>query len=62
MPVHLVQLSDGSNRRVALVEEPHLRCLEGVSSVYELAQHCLQDAKSLAEHAASLATGETLFV
>ena len=60
MPVHLVQLSDGTNRRVALVEEPHLRCLEGTYSVYKLAQHCLQHSKSLAEHAASLATGETL--
>jgi hypothetical protein len=60
MPVHLVQLSDGSNRRVALVAEPHLHCLEGVSSVYELAEHCLQSSRSLAEHAASLATGETI--
>jgi hypothetical protein len=60
MPVHLVQLSDGSNRRVALVEEPHLRCLEGVSSVYELAQLCLAQSLPLAQHAASLATGETI--
>jgi hypothetical protein len=60
MPVHLVQLSDGSNRRVALVEEPHLRCLEGVSSVYELALRCLEQSLPLAQHAASLATGETL--
>ena len=60
MPVHLVQLSDGNNRRVALVEEPHLRCLDGVSSVYDLAQDCLQQSAPLSRHAASLATGETL--
>ena len=60
MPVHLVQLSDGANRRVALVEEPHLRCLEGVSSVYELAQKCLESSIPMAQHAASLATGETI--
>ncbi len=60
MPVHLVQLSDGNNRRVALVEEPNLRCLEGVSSVYELAQQCLHHSTSIAEQAGSLATVETL--
>jgi len=60
MPLHLVQLSDGNNRRVALVEEPHLRCLDGVSSVYELAQYCLQKSTPLARHAASIATGEAL--
>jgi hypothetical protein len=60
MPAHLVQLSDGSNRRVALVEEPHLRCLKGVSSVYALAQQCLRESASLAKQAAALATGETL--
>jgi hypothetical protein len=60
MPVHLVQLSDGNNRRVALVEEPHLRCLEGISSIYDLARYCLQQSMPLGKHAASLATGETL--
>ena len=35
--VHLVQISNGSSRRVAIVEEPHLRCLTEVQSVYELA-------------------------
>ena len=33
----LVQLKRGDARRVALVEEPHLRLLEGCSSIYELA-------------------------
>ena len=36
--IHLVQISNGSSRRVAIVEEPYLRCLTEVQSVYELAQ------------------------
>jgi hypothetical protein len=60
MSIHLVQLSDGSSRRVAVVEEPNLHCLEGISSVYELAQKCLEHSTPLAERARSLATGETL--
>ena len=28
--VHLVQIGNGTSRRVALVEEPGLRCLEKV--------------------------------
>jgi hypothetical protein len=60
MATHLVQIADASTRRVALVEEPNLRCLTGVTSVYELAQHCLLTAQPMAEHARSLATGETL--
>jgi hypothetical protein len=60
MPVHLVQITDGSARRVALVEEPHLRCLTGVSSVYQLAQQCLQHSQSMVEQARALATGESI--
>jgi hypothetical protein len=33
----LVQIQKGRTRRVALVEEPHLRLVEGVESIYELA-------------------------
>jgi hypothetical protein len=58
--VHLVQIADGSSRRVAVVEEPSLRCLVGVSSVYELAMQCLREGESLSEMARSLATGEVL--
>ena len=58
--VHLVQIADKSSRRVALVEEPNLICLRGAESVYELAQHCLREGRSMAEHARSLATGESL--
>jgi hypothetical protein len=60
MPVHLVQIADGTTRRVALVEEPHLRCLAGVSSVYELAQQCLEQKKSISEQAVAIATGDVL--
>jgi hypothetical protein len=60
MPVSLVQLSNGADRRVALVEEPQLRCLQSVSSVYELAQRCLQNSVSMVEEARTLASGEVL--
>lgn len=60
MSVSLVQLSNGSSRRVALVEEPNLRCLEGISSTYELAQQCLAASQSMAAQARILAAGETL--
>jgi hypothetical protein len=58
--IHLVQLSNGSSRRVAIVEEPHLRCLTGVQSVYELAQTCLDRGRQLSEHAMAIANGELL--
>jgi len=58
--MHLVQIANGSARRVALVEEPQLKCLDGVTSVYELAQQCLESGVALSERARSLATGETL--
>jgi hypothetical protein len=32
----LIQIKKGSVRRVALVEEPHVRLLDGCSSIYEL--------------------------
>lgn len=60
MPVHLVQIADGSARRVALVQEPHLRCLTGVASVYELACQCVAQKQSLSAQAQQLATGESL--
>ncbi len=48
--LRLVQLADTTTRRVALVDEPDLRLLEGVSSVYELAWRCLRSGSTL--HAA----------
>ena len=58
--IHLVQISNGSSRRVAMVEEPHLHCLTGVQSVYELAQRCLSLGRQLSEQATAIASGEVL--
>lgn len=58
--VHLVQIGNGSSRRVALVEEPRLRCLADVQSVYELAQRCLASGAKLSELAQALAQDELL--
>ena len=58
--IHLVQIGNGTSRRVALVEEPYLRCLDEVGSVYELAQRCLQSGVKLSAQVHALARGETL--
>jgi hypothetical protein len=58
--MHLVQIADRSNRRVALVDEPYLRCLATVASVYELARECLRKGISIPEHVRSLPVGESL--
>jgi hypothetical protein len=60
MTFHLVQISNGSERRVALVEEPHLHCLEGVSSVYELVSDCFKSGQSFSKRVRDLATGASL--
>jgi hypothetical protein len=48
------------SRRVAIVEEPRLRCLTGVQSVYELAGQCLGLGRRLSEQAIAHANGELL--
>jgi hypothetical protein len=58
--IHLVQISDGSSRRVALVQGNELRCLDKVQSVYELAQRSLRSDVSLSGTAEELARGEVL--
>jgi hypothetical protein len=58
--IHLVQIRNGLARRVAIVEEPNLRCLTEVESVYELAQRCLKGGRGLSAEAFALARGETL--
>jgi hypothetical protein len=55
-----VQIAEGATRRVALVKEPHLLCLAGVSSIYELAQQCLEQSQSMADEARLLASGDIL--
>jgi len=58
--IRIVQIANASSRRVALVEEPSLRCLVDVTSVYELAQRCLTQGQSLTQAIHALATGECL--
>lgn len=58
--IHLVQISNGRSRRVAIVDEPHLQCLDGVESIYDLAQSALHGGKGIVECAKSLARGESL--
>jgi hypothetical protein len=57
--VHLVQLTNGSLRRVAVVEGPRLYCLREVESVYELVQQCLRQDLKLSDRALALAHGES---
>ena len=58
--IHLVQVGNGTSRRVAVVDEPRLRCLTEVESVYELTQRTLQTGCKLSDLALALANGETL--
>jgi hypothetical protein len=58
--IRLVQIADQSTRRVALVDEPYLRCLSGASSIYELTQFCLGTHNSIAEYVDSHQAGESL--
>jgi hypothetical protein len=58
--LHLVQISNGSSLRVAIVEEPNLRCLTKVQSVYELVQLCLSCRIQLSDQAFELARGAVL--
>jgi hypothetical protein len=43
-----------------LVDEPHLLCLAGATSVYDLAMACIRDGGSLSDRVHELATGEQL--
>jgi hypothetical protein len=45
----LIQIKKGSVRRVRLVDEPHVRLLDGCSSTYELAQIAIGVLKKLSE-------------
>jgi hypothetical protein len=56
----LLQLKREELRRVALVEEPQLRLLEGCNSVYELANSAIRSGAKLGDLARQKATGERL--
>ncbi|HEX2853894.1 MAG TPA: AraD1 family protein [Opitutaceae bacterium] len=56
----LIQIQNGAQRRVALVEEPKVRCLEGFDSVYALAQAALAGGAKLPDLIRRHATGAVL--
>ena len=56
----LVQIQNGAERLVAIVEEPHLRLLRGVQSVYALAKMALERATTLPHLIDEMKTDETL--
>ena len=58
--IRLVQIKRGVVRRVALVEEPHLRLLDGCGSVYDLAQAALATKVKLSELAKKRCTSERI--
>lgn len=58
--MRLVQLANGSLRRVAFVDEPDVVLLNEVSSTFELTQRALKQNIALTELVKSLATGERL--
>jgi hypothetical protein len=58
--VRLVQLRKGADRRVALVEEPRLRLIEGFPSVYDLAKAAIEAGSKLSEFAKRRAAGGML--
>ena len=59
-PTRLVQLRNGADRRVALVDEPRLRFLADTDSVYDLAQAALAAGRRATELAAERAVGESV--
>jgi hypothetical protein len=58
--IRLVQIGKNGLRHVALVDEPQLRCLDNVSSIYELASQCIRDRVLLSQRVQERATGELL--
>jgi hypothetical protein len=60
-PVRLVQLADSTlQRRVALVEEPNLRLLDGPSSIYQLALQAISNKVPLTQLIATLSSPKTM--
>jgi hypothetical protein len=56
----LVQIQDGSTRRVAVVDEPHLRLLAGFDSIYEMVTQAAATGGSLLKLIEQQATNERL--
>jgi hypothetical protein len=60
VPTHLVQITNGIGRRVALVDEPHLRCIRKHDSVYDIALYCIRESLSMEHYLHSVADGDSL--
>jgi hypothetical protein len=56
----LIQIKNGDVRRVALVEEPHVRLIGGCNSVHELGSMAIVTKTKLSDVIAKKATGEVL--
>jgi hypothetical protein len=56
----LIQIKKSNIRRVALVEEPNIRLLDGCNSIYELAQTAISGGRKLSDLAKQRARRETL--
>jgi hypothetical protein len=60
MSTRLIQVQNDAVRRIALVEEPHLRLLANAPSIYALADFSLSEGVSLSQAARQRATQELL--
>jgi hypothetical protein len=60
MTTRLIQLRNGDLRRVALVDEPHLRLLSGISSIYALANIAIANGGNLSETAKQHVSSDVL--
>jgi len=58
--MRLVQLANSAQRRVALVDEPHLVLLENAASIYDLAQSAISNGGSLTATVEALRSAERL--
>src|SRR3954466_12906106 len=57
---HLVQICRGDTRAVAVCDEPHLLVIDGVLSVFDLAQNAIAARTTLADLVRKSAVVETL--
>src|SRR5215472_18718240 len=56
----LIQIQKGTERRVALVDEPRLRLLANVPSIYSLANQAVRTGKKISEAAEDQLSDESL--
>jgi hypothetical protein len=57
---HLIQLQNGGQRRIALVDEPKLRLLASATSIYSLANEAIAGGKKVSELANERIANESL--